>query len=108
MNRNVADLKPNLQLAWLRMELIMQILGNPIFLVEGLRTEERQDYLFESGISPVQNSQHEEGAAIDVAFRGALPYSDGHPWKLLGMIGEALGLTWGGRWKSVDSTHFQL
>jgi len=29
------------------------------------------------------------------------------PWLLIGVLGESLGLDWGGRWKHPDRPHFQ-
>lgn len=87
---------------------IMRLLGHPIFLVEGFRTEDRQDYLYEAGISPVRESYHESGLAVDVAFKDPIPYSDDHPWQLMGEIGKMLGFVWGGDWKSRDMTHFEF
>ena len=107
-DRNVEHLSADIRQRLEKMLKIMRLLGHPIFLVEGFRTEERQDHLYESGISPVRQSYHESGLAIDVAFKGDLPYSDSHPWDLLGMVGETLGLRWGGRWESRDMTHFEL
>jgi peptidoglycan L-alanyl-D-glutamate endopeptidase CwlK len=95
-------------MALVKMETVMDIVGHPIKLVEGWRSVERQQYLVEARVSPTMKSKHLDGSGIDVAFQGSNPYSDEHPWEFLGVVGEQLGLTWGGRWKSKDSTHFQL
>jgi hypothetical protein len=45
--------------------------------------------------------------AGDWIFEGASPWAPGHPWELLGQIGESLGLKWGGRWPSRDYAHLE-
>lgn len=55
-------------------------------------------------------SKHIQGLAIDL-----VPVKNGvywwsapkEVWERMGEIGEAHGLTWGGRWKSQDCPHFQ-
>jgi hypothetical protein len=107
-NRNLDMLHVDLYSAFVKMRLVMEVLGHPIFLVEGFRTKERQEHLFNAGITRVIQSKHLKGRAIDVAFKKGDPYGWEHPWELLGAIGNALGLRWGGEWKSKDSTHFEL
>jgi peptidoglycan L-alanyl-D-glutamate endopeptidase CwlK len=55
-------------------------------------------------------SFHNWRCAFDVAFvkDGQPDWGEEHPWTMLGEIGEAIGLEWGGRWKSFpDRPHFQ-
>ena len=54
------------------------------------------------------------GLAFDVALldsggRPAWPTDDAGlaRWERVGALGEALGLVWGGRWRSPDWPHFQ-
>ena len=56
------------------------------------------------------DSYHNYGLALDFVALGpdGTPLWDLTPWETLGDIGEALGLEWGGRWKSPDRPHLQL
>lgn len=81
--------------------------GIPVMLVDTLRTAEEQAENIRKGVSWTKNSKHLTGDAIDV-----VPYSHydligpdklqwdaSDPiWLKLGLIGEAIGLIWGGRW----------
>ena len=85
----------------------------------GLRTYERQDELYAQGRTEpgqiVTNAQggesfHNFGAAYDVTM-----YRDGQPiqrgddpaYQTSGIMGEAAGMEWGGRWNHPDMPHFQ-
>lgn len=85
-------------------------------VLEGLRTEERQQKLFAVGATSTMNSRHLTGHAVDL---GA--YVDGEirwDWPLYNQIGAAMKLAainesvdieWGGDWLSFrDGPHFQL
>jgi peptidoglycan L-alanyl-D-glutamate endopeptidase CwlK len=54
-------------------------------------------------------SAHNYGAAFDICFVGKTPYPDDDAlWEAVGMVGEGVGLVWGGRWKRlVDKPHFE-
>ena len=54
-------------------------------------------------------SPHNYGAAFDVAFRSHDPYpQDERLWEAVGLVGEMVGLAWGGRWKGfTDRPHFE-
>jgi peptidoglycan L-alanyl-D-glutamate endopeptidase CwlK len=93
--------------------------GISILLTQGLRTFEEQAALYAQGRTApgkvVTNARpgdslHNYGRAFDIAFRkpdGSVTW-DG-PWSKVGAIGESLGLTWGGRWRSFpDRPHFQF
>lgn len=55
-------------------------------------------------------SKHIDGLAIDL-----VPVKDGKywwtapalVWERMGEIGESVGLSWGGRWKTADCPHFE-
>lgn len=105
---------------------ILRQQGHPIKVIGGLRTAEEQNRLWQLGRSQrgkvVTNcdgyrvkSNHQArsdgyGWAVDVAFEGPDPFSDSHPW---GLIGEAVkqvgGLVWGGSWTRFrDRPHIEL
>ena len=84
---------------------------------EGLRTAERQRYLYASGrtrpgpiLTHVTTSRHQSGRAFDIDFVGYSPNEVPREWwEFAGRIGEALGLKWGGRWPTLrDYRHFEL
>lgn len=99
-------------------------LGLELVIIETVRSNERQAYLYELGRTiDIKNgivtnvkipTFHNEivGLAFDIAplVNGSIPWN-GHSnlWNLMGQEGKKLGLTWGGDWKSiVDKPHFQL
>jgi peptidoglycan L-alanyl-D-glutamate endopeptidase CwlK len=60
-------------------------------------------------------SYHQFGLAADCAFYlgGKLVIDEKDPWamrgyELYGETAEALGLTWGGRWRMMDFGHVEL
>ncbi|HEV8033408.1 M15 family metallopeptidase [Yoonia sp.] len=86
-------------------------------VIEGLRTEDRQRQLVQSGASRTMNSRHLTGHAVDLLPIGP----DGKAafdWPLYHKLGpaveaaatkEGVALTWGGRWtKFRDGPHFEL
>lgn len=91
--------------------------GIAVRIINTKRTEEEQRAILARGASWVQRSKHQDGLAIDIC-----PYSvfdlngpdklqwDGSDpvWEKIGLLGEALGLRWGGRWAKKDFGHFEL
>lgn len=93
--------------------------GITIKVISGLRTFAEQDALFAQGRSLpghiVTNarggySNHNFGIAFDVGvFEGSRYLGDSPKYKTVGVLGQQLGLDWGGNWKTiVDLPHFQL
>lgn len=89
-------------------------------IVEGLRSQERQDELYAQGrtkpgniVTKTRSSMHTQGMAVDIAQldeKGSITYNPDQPdfWDRMGAIGRSLGLNWGGDWKSFkDRPHFQ-
>lgn len=116
-NRDPKELLPEVASLFLQLQQEMAAGGHPIFLVEGYRAPERQDWLYGSGRErpgPIVtnarawHSWHQTRRAFDVAFDGPVPFGNDHPWLYLGECGEQLGLEWGGRWTHPDRPHFQL
>lgn len=54
-------------------------------------------------------SSHNYKRAVDVVeFKNGKPLWKNPNWEKIGQMGEALGLEWGGRWRSIkDKPHFQ-
>ena len=98
---------------------IMRDHGYEMALLEGYRSPQRQDYLAGLGQSVTSaaafQSYHQFGLAADCAFYlgGRLVIDEKDPWamrgyELYGEAAEAVGLTWGGRWKMMDFGHVEL
>ncbi|UXQ89160.1 M15 family metallopeptidase [Synechococcus phage MinM1] len=86
----------------------------PLFVIEGLRTPERQRELVARGASRTQNSRHLTGHAVDL---GPVPldWDDKAAFRrLAGAMkraadDEGVALVWGGDWRSFyDGPHFEL
>lgn len=109
----------------------MEVLGWPMFVTAGLRTDDEQKALYAQGRSTpgdivtncngvTTKSMHQRqadgyGHAIDCAFLDdpmtvkIETWDDKQPWQVYGVLGEAFGLTWGGRWVSItDRPHLEL
>lgn len=115
----------------------MELLGFPMFVVESLRTDLRQQELYAQGRTTpgaivtnadgidkvlgghgksMHQRQHDGyGHAVDCAFLDdptttrIETWSDGQPWDLYGRMAEQFGITWGGRWQSIhDHPHVEL
>ena len=84
-------------------------------LAETYRTQQRQNVLYLKGKSTTTNkvSTHTKRLAADIylIFNDKILSYIENPaaYNQLGEMGEALGLTWGGRWKiPFDPAHFEL
>lgn len=101
----------------------MAIDGTPMKIVEGLRTTERQQEIYAKQLadghvvtrcngvkvkSPHQARADGYGWACDLGFQGPDPFGLQHPWDKFGLLAEAEGLIWGGRFKFVDLDHVEL
>ncbi len=89
----------------------------PVMITCTGRTAAEQAVALASGASAVTHSKHQDGLAIDIVpyliydahGPDKLNWTDTDPaWAVLGTIGEALGLRWGGRWHTPhDPGHFE-
>lgn len=94
--------------------------GNWIRVTSGFRTEQEQRKLYQSGISPTDESKHEDGTGVDLAILNSTrdkAYWDFEMYRHLNDhmqkagMGIGLGyipLMWGGSWKSRDGVHWHL
>jgi peptidoglycan LD-endopeptidase CwlK len=118
-----ARLHPELRARVERLLAAIAILGHPIRVTSGYRTVEEQAALYAQGrttpgaiVTRVDGrrtlSQHQRGRAVDCAFvdgLGAVTWDDRAPWELYGRMAQAVGLVWGGAWKSFqDRPHVEL
>lgn len=116
MSRALNDLDPRFQP--LAMELLARCVEAQImvFIVDTLRTKAEHQANLARGVSWTKHSKHLDGLAIDICPYGQyslngidkLQWDGSDPvWQRIGVIGEALGLGWGGRWKQKDLGHFE-
>ena len=117
MNRSLDALDPRffpLAIALLARCVEAQI---PVLIVNTRRTDAEQADALARGVSWVARSKHQDGLAIDIVpyeVYTSAPGGDKLLWNgndalyhRLGLIGEALGLRWGGRWRQKDLGHFE-
>lgn len=90
--------------------------GIMVFVVNTRRTAAEQAQNLANGVSWVVHSKHQDGLAIDLCpytvyqevGASKLNWDANDPnWNRMGVIGESLGLRWGGRWKQADLGHFE-
>jgi peptidoglycan L-alanyl-D-glutamate endopeptidase CwlK len=106
-----------------RLLLVFKIMkerhGYDMAILEGYRSPERQNALAATGPGVTNakafQSYHQFGLAADCAFLrdGQLVISEKDPWamrgyQLYGAAAEAAGMTWGGRWTTMDFGHTEL
>jgi hypothetical protein len=88
-------------------------------IIDGSRTHEEQQSLYEQGRSkpgkvvtnaPAGHSNHESGRAFDIGiFKGGKYIEESPLYAKLGAVGKAAGLEWGGDFKTIrDEPHFQV
>jgi peptidoglycan L-alanyl-D-glutamate endopeptidase CwlK len=122
----LAGVQPALRAKVERILAAMLALGYPMFVVSGNRTLAEQQKLYAQGRTApgkivtncdgvARKSNHQDGRAVDCAFvddpltAKIETWDEKQPWEVYGTMAEALGLTWGGRWKSpVDKPHIEL
>lgn len=86
------------------------ILGLSLFIISGRRSSGEQAALWNQRgsralpVAPPGSSLHETGQAFDVGASRTLTDSE---WDAVGGLGRALGLTWGGTFRTPDRPHFQ-
>lgn len=94
-------------------ERAIEISEQDFTVLEGLRSKERQQELYNTGKSKTLNSRHITGHAVDLA-----PWPISWDWDKFYPIADAMkqaadelgiDIEWGGDWKSFpDGPHFQL
>lgn len=119
----LATLQPSVQPIFRSFLDACEAAGIPCDAVQGTRSFESQQILYNQGIDndpstpKVTNakpgdSYHQYGLAIDAVPRAYKALPDWNPngplWVRIGEIGESFGLEWGGRWSRPDRPHFQL
>jgi peptidoglycan L-alanyl-D-glutamate endopeptidase CwlK len=127
MRARLTGVEPDLTVKVIRILEAMTLLGHPMFVVEGVRSLDRQRELYAQGRttpgkvvtnadgSDLTKATHSPqtdgyGHAVDLAFQGASPWAPSHPWALLGAMARTLGVRWGGDFKSIkgDFGHVEV
>ena len=120
INRDINDLAESF-IPYVRYLLGFEYNDWKVFLVEGYRTRERQQYLYDQGrkiagiirthAKPGQ-SMHNYGFAVDVAFQHTehqIVSYDKNLYKKLYEYVKHIGIEWGGNWTFFrDYGHFQI
>lgn len=83
-----------------------------IVVSETYRTPERQNKYLKRGLTKLKGgkSKHQFGLAIDIipVVNGVSQHNNHDVLKKVGVLGEKLGLRWGGRWKRLyNPVHFE-
>jgi D-alanyl-D-alanine carboxypeptidase len=88
--------------------------GIELAIVESYRTHSKQNEYQSMGKKYTRSgggkSKHQYGLAVDVVpvIDSVAQWDNTKLWRKVGVIGEQLGLRWGGRWKSLyDPGHFE-
>jgi D-alanyl-D-alanine carboxypeptidase len=88
--------------------------GIELAIVESFRTSSKQNEYKSMGKKYTRSkggrSKHQYGLAIDVVpiVDSAAQWHNKALWKKIGVVGEQLGLRWGGRWRHLyDPGHFE-
>lgn len=111
--RGVSDLRPGAREACEAFLKVCQDAGLDIFLTETYRSKERQEELYAQGrtkpgivVTWTLRSMHMERCAWDISFKST-GYDELGKFYDAGRIADALGIEWGGNWKTPDRPHFQ-
>ena len=115
----IATLLPEVQPIARTLVQKAQAAGITIKIISGLRSYEEQDALYAQGRTapgPIVtharggHSNHNFGIAFDIGvFEGNKYLPESPKYKAVGVLGEDVGLEWGGNWKTiVDQPHYQL
>jgi uncharacterized protein YcbK (DUF882 family) len=105
----LASLLPEAAEYALRLIEKAKLKGIDLHIIDGYRSFEQQEERFNQGRTRIRASTHATGLAFDVAIdrNGTLVY-EGPEFDLLGVLGEELGLVWGGRRTfEADKAHFE-
>lgn len=119
IDRDKSKLEPDFVRMLNRFELLLQARNLPAELFEGFRSAERQAWLYAKGRTlpgrVITNagpgeSVHQYGRAADYVFKNGQDrwtWSGEWNWDALGNCAKAVGMVWGGDWRSRDCPHVQ-
>lgn len=124
-SRKIDNCIPELQEKYILFREKMQEAGIDFILTCTKRTEEEQKELYAQGrtkpgkiVTWTLKSKHIEGKAFDIVImKNGKPVwntnidtnsNDLSDWQEAGLIGENVGLKWGGRFSKPDYPHFEV
>lgn len=124
MSRDINDLTPGTRAKYLAFAGEMKLAEIDYIVTCTYRSQAEQDALYAQGrtapgkkVTWTRHSRHTQRTAFDIAIlvNGKLVWNptldaDGDgvaEYTEAGLIGEKVGLTWGGRWSNPDAPHFQ-
>ncbi len=114
MINDVQALHPYFRDRVLELIRICKSKGIELEVVETFRTHAKQNEYMSMGKKFTRSgggrSKHQYGLAVDVVpvVGDSAQWANTHLWKKIGLVGEQLGLRWGGRWKHpYDPGHFE-
>jgi len=108
MSRKIEDLIPSMQAKCRAFTLLMDREPLPFIITCTGRTQLEQAALYAQGrttpgkiVTWTKHSRHEKGEAFDIVIikNGKPDWSDIDLYRRAGILGESVGLTWGGRFK---------
>jgi len=119
--QHLAQVRPALAAAVRKVLAAMAALEAPMVITDGRRTPADQQALYARGrtapgriVTYVDGvtvpGAHVQGRAVDCAFwvAGTVSWDARQPWAAYGACAEAVGLRWGGRWRTlVDLPHIE-
>jgi len=128
MSDKLTGLHPDLIIRVKHVLAAMAALGHPMIVTDGVRTDAQQVVLYAKGRTLPgrivtnadglhKRSNHQTkadgyGYAVDCTFldaTGVPTWDEALPWNAYGACAKALGLVWGGDFKSlVDKPHIEL
>lgn len=106
--RDLDALVPSFRARVVKLLARMKARGYDVQVWETYRSPERIALLAARGTGSAR-SMHAYGVAADIVENDKSPWVANVPglWQALGEEAEALGLTWGGRWRRRDFPHVQ-
>lgn len=115
MNRDLNELTPTFKVKVEKFLSHCHMLGLPIFITEGYRSQERQNELYAQGrtssgnvVTWTKNSLHTKRIAVDIAFDGEELYpNDMNVWKKVIEIAKGYKIDNGYTLWGKDIIHFQ-
>ena len=117
MDASLRHLRPEFAYLLGKLRMLIDQKGLPLRMIEGFRSNERQDYLFAQGrtrpgdkITVAQGGQspHNHGLGADWVFlTGGGGVTWNGPWEVFGVLAKQAGLIWGGDWQSKDLCHVE-
>jgi len=112
--KNIRTLHPTVRRMAVQLLSLLDGANISAKIISGSRTYAEQDALFAKRPQVTKArggySNHNFGLAFDIGiFNGAIYLEESPLYRRAGVIGESIGLEWGGRWERfTDEPHFQL